>query len=983
MFKQTRIAAAVSAVVLATASGVYAQEAAPKSPSLDAVTVTGIRASMDKSLEKKRAADGLVEVVSAEDVGKMPDKNLADSLQRLSTVAVRTDYDEAEKVSMRGTNPDMSLVLFNGHSVSGGDWYIADQQSSSRSTSLSLMPSSVLNQALVYRTSQANVVDGGLAGTINVTTRKPLEQRKNLGGVVSLGISYAALPDKSAPDLNASVNWKNDEGTLGAIVQVFSEKRFLRRDSVTRSGLNFGWTQIDAGMRGITDASLAGTGLTAADLQGVRMPSAMGTEFVEGVRDRKGGMLSLQWKPIAQLDMTLTSLQTDMNANNYGRQMGSGIEAMLRGNSYFPSASTPNPGTIPATRVYAYLRNPVIDISTSVWGPELKYLKSAEIVFPAGTNPMSVGNADNSYRDGASASSGFTDLDFKYKFSDSLVLKGLLSSTRGAGETKEDQGIGFTRFGTGMSYTLNGLKTAPDFQYIGAGAPLPVLNSDGSGFQANTQRNSASRTVDQENSIALNLEYEQSNGPWTKLEVGVRHADHRRNFQRWVYTRKRIAYDALPTSGVESFPSNFGSALGSGFDNTGFYYNQDTLQSWIDNQWKSFGPEWDRLMNSAIDMREQQSAAFVMQNFESGKLSGNVGLRAVRTLVNANVPTPIPANVCAKTEPGKTIVPCTKYPDAIVDAANLNNWYENTAFNPFGGSMWYLQPTQKTFWNVLPSANFRYELDQSMVVRMGLSKTIGRQNYNIWGGGAGTPICKDGICTVTGPNPDLKPMTAENFDLNWSWYFAPRSLLSVGIFQSNIEGYTKFGGIQQDATIDVIDPLDGAIKSAYLITAGQQGAQIRGFDIGFEQPIGNTGFGITSNISRAVTSVDDGRPMTGASQWAGNLGGYYENDKFSIRLVFNYRGDYVSSATAPGPNSNAQGNTTLQGVTLPSAHNWAAPVVNVALSSSYKINKNLEASFSATNLTNPVRAVYRYSEAEVERQDVSGRQYYFNLKYML
>jgi hypothetical protein len=71
-----------------------------------------------------------VEVITTEHVAKMPDKNLADSLQRLAGVDVRTDYDEAEKVSMRGTNPDMSLILFNGHTVSGGDWYVSDQGSS-------------------------------------------------------------------------------------------------------------------------------------------------------------------------------------------------------------------------------------------------------------------------------------------------------------------------------------------------------------------------------------------------------------------------------------------------------------------------------------------------------------------------------------------------------------------------------------------------------------------------------------------------------------------------------------------------------------------------------------------------------------------------------------------------------------------------------------------------------------------------------------
>jgi len=163
-----------------------AKEAAAKqTEKIDVITVTGIRASLQKSIEVKRDSSANVEVITAEDVGKMPDKNLADSLQRLVGVAVRTDYDEAEKVSLRGTNPDMSLILFNGHTVSGGDWYVSDQGSSSRSTSLSLMPSSVLNQAIVYKTSQANIADGGLAGTINVTTRKPLDEKANFGGQIS------------------------------------------------------------------------------------------------------------------------------------------------------------------------------------------------------------------------------------------------------------------------------------------------------------------------------------------------------------------------------------------------------------------------------------------------------------------------------------------------------------------------------------------------------------------------------------------------------------------------------------------------------------------------------------------------------------------------------------------------------------------------------------------------------------------------------
>ncbi len=1002
------VATAVAALLLGLSHAAQAQTSAPapaaaaSAPS-QTVEITGIRASLEKSLETKRNSSALVEVVTAEDVGKMPDKNLADSLQRLSTIAVRTDYDEAEKVSMRGTNPDMTLILFNGHTVSGGDWFIADQQSSSRSTSLSLMPSSVLNQALVYRTSQANIVDGGLAGTINVTTRKPLEQKLAFGGVVSLGAVYSTLPRKSAPDLSATMHWKNAEGDFGVMGQVFAEKRYMRRDSLVRSGFNFGWATIDiAGlstsanpMLGITNASLAGTGLTAADLNGVRMPSSMGAEFVEGVRDRSGGVVSLQWKPTKTVDLILTSFSSAMNADNYGRSNGSAMEAMLRGQSFFSSAAEPASTTLPATRVYAQIKNPVIATGTTYWGDTLRYLKSADIVFPPGTAPMLVGLNSTAYRDGARATSAFTDLNGKWDVSDKLVVKGLLSTTRGKGETKEDQGVDWYRFGQGVTYTLNGLDTAPSFGYINAGTAKPGLNADKTGFQAFTQRNSRSRTVDTEDAIAVNAEYDVAWNGLTTLDVGLRYADHKRTFQRWVYTRKRVAYDPQPTTGIESYPSNFGSSIGSGFDNTGFFYNPATLQPWIDNQWRSYGDLWDRLMNSYIDIREQQSAAYVMQNFDQGKLSGNVGLRLVRTEVDANIVNRLPAGFCLKSDPTKPTVPCARFPGAIVDAADLYNWYDG---NPFGSNAfntavtteaaytqpYFLVPTKRIFNNVLPSLNLRYELQQNMLLRGGLSQTMGRQNYNVFAQGVTSPTCNanTGICTVIGPNPNLKPLTSDNLDVNWSWYFARRSLVSVGYFESKIRGYTKFGGLVQDSFIELLDPVTDTLKNYFVISAGQQKARIKGFDIGFEQPIGNTGFGVTSNISRARTKVEDGRPMTGASEWAGNVGLYYDDNKLSARVVVNYRGEYVATATAPAPNTNALTTTVIQGVTLPgTALTWAAPVTNVAFSAGYKFSESFELNFSATNLTDPVRTQYRYGEYELQRQDVSGRQYYLNGRY--
>lgn len=984
-FQKKPIAAAVSLALLGIAQQAFAQAPAAEQP-MQTIEVSGIRASMAKSLAVKRNATANVEVVTAEDVGKMPDKNLADSLQRLAGVAVRTDYDEAEKVSLRGTNPDMSLILFNGHTVSGGDWYVADQGSSSRSTSLSLMPSSVLNQALVYKTSQANLVDGGLAGTINVTTRKPLSQKERLSGVVSAGVTYAQLPDRTSPDFNASMNWKNEAGTFGFILQGFAEKRYNRRDSVSRFayGASSGWDVINtATMKGITDASLAGTGLKASDLNGVRMPGSMSSEFVEGVRDRKGGMFSAQFKPNQDLDITATGFHSKMNANNHGRLTSGAIYSMLLGKAEPFGAVTAAAANTNSNgqQVFAYIKNPVIVTEKTLYGHELKVLKSAEIVFPDGTTPQYVGNSEGFYRDGANATSAFLDLDGKYRVNQDLTIKALASVTRGEGTTKLDQGATFARYGTGIKYALNGIDDAPDSMYIGAGTNTPGLNPDGSGYRLISRAASGIKTIDKEHSLALDAEYYLGWGMLSRLETGIRYADHKRTSNRWAPAFRTATPAVFPTTGSLPYPDDFGDGLGGGnWDNTGFTYAPEALRAYIAGQLKETTPEFERRVAAEIDIRERQSAFYLMQNIETEKLTGNFGVRAVRTRVNANIVTPIPSGKCPKIEPGKPVTPCTLYPGAINTASDGTTYYDGVAFNPLQGTVYYKTPTDRTFNNLLPSLNLRYELRKDQLLRFGASRTIGRQNYNILGASFGTPGCTAAGCAVTGPNPDLRPLTANNADLAWSWYYAPRSAVTVNVFSSRIQGYVKTGANPQGTTVDLVDPSDNTVKAFYVNSSSQQKARIAGLEISAEQPIG-MGFGVTANLSRARTKVADGRPMVGASDHAGNLGGYFENDKFSARLVWNYRGKYVSSSTAPAPTSNSQGMSVINGVSMPTAPTMAAGVSTLALSMNYNILPNLLVSFDATNLTNTKRAQYRYSEEEPQKLDVSGRQFYLNLKY--
>src|SRR5690242_15769249 len=151
------------------------------------VTVTGIRYSVEKSLQTKRNSDTVVEVITAEDIGKLPDKNVADALQRLPGVTISSSaggeggFDENDRVSLRGTSPSLTQTLINGHNVATGDWFVLDQVTLvGRSVSFTLLPSEIVSQVIVRKTATADLVEGGVAGAVDILTRKPLDFTKPL-----------------------------------------------------------------------------------------------------------------------------------------------------------------------------------------------------------------------------------------------------------------------------------------------------------------------------------------------------------------------------------------------------------------------------------------------------------------------------------------------------------------------------------------------------------------------------------------------------------------------------------------------------------------------------------------------------------------------------------------------------------------------------------------------------------------------------------
>src|SRR6201995_5563091 len=149
----------------------FAQPASAAPTDVQTVEVKGIRASYASSLSNKKGADAVVEVVTAEDIGKLPAKNVADTVQRLPGVNISSNsggdgaFADANRVSIRGTAPSLTQTLINGHSVGSADWFIANQGvnggASGRSVSYDLLPAEIVGKVTVYKTAQAELTRGG------------------------------------------------------------------------------------------------------------------------------------------------------------------------------------------------------------------------------------------------------------------------------------------------------------------------------------------------------------------------------------------------------------------------------------------------------------------------------------------------------------------------------------------------------------------------------------------------------------------------------------------------------------------------------------------------------------------------------------------------------------------------------------------------------------------------------------------------------
>ncbi|WP_440874467.1 TonB-dependent receptor [Thalassotalea sp. PLHSN55] len=224
------LAGGVSPLAMAAEAGEAADQ------DIEVIQVTGMRGSNRLSVNAKRFSDGVVDAVSAEDVGQFPDSDVGQALGRIPGITVGRSFGQGASVSIRGTDPLMTLTTLNGQNVASTGWY--DQLNIDRSFNYSMLPSELIGGIEVYKTSQANIVEGGIGGTVIVKTLKPLDLEANKA-FASIKGEYGSVNEEVSPEVSGLYSWKNDDETFGVLVSgSHVDREYLRRG--TESDLDWG-----------------------------------------------------------------------------------------------------------------------------------------------------------------------------------------------------------------------------------------------------------------------------------------------------------------------------------------------------------------------------------------------------------------------------------------------------------------------------------------------------------------------------------------------------------------------------------------------------------------------------------------------------------------------------------------------------------------------------------------------------------------------
>jgi len=898
---------------------------------VEEVLVTGFRQSIARSLDNKRDSFNAKESIVAEDMGKMPDLNLAEAMQRVPGVAILRQGGEGRQISLRGLGAGFTHVTLNGMEVPSSTAGLDSGGGTNRGRSFdfNVFSADLFNRIDINKSAMASEEEGGIAGSVNLYSMRPLDST-GTNVVVSAQAAYNDLSEETEPRLTAIYRGNNEDETIGWMLSGSYTERTSYQDG-------FGtvrWTSPAAdGNRAfngsepmkIDDPANPGTLIdnpNADEFNSYWYPRIPRQDSFHHEQDRLGLSAGLQFRPTDSLDFSLNYVASEFENtidgyNSFGQ--------FRRNAGYGWPVITPILGD--ANEPFVVAQNGSVNTVT------------------AGTFE-GVGLRTESRRNTNNTDFSQITADFEWSINDDLVLSGMLGSA--SSDFSQDyfrvniqnlpEGTAAAGDGLRFRYDFTGDSDVAAINYFEPGTSNEFDTTNPANFWIMNNERIRRYGVDRQNDtvrldLAWNLSDEQS-------------------FKFGLITNSRSVESTEYRQDVETIPANSELAnIGKvyTYDDTGGYGSGTDLQFWVldfDKAIPQFGTQSDNYSLSTGDgsntweVEEDTVGLYAEYNFETEFYRLNAGVRHVSTDVTAT-------------------------------------GYANGELNPEDNS----------FDNFLPAVNINFDITEDMIGRIGVARTMTRPGLSSL-----VPIktYSANNTTVTGGNSQLGPLLSNDINLSWEWYFAEDSLVALNVFVKSIESFISRPTVpdqdlrpEDQAVVASLFPEQPELLDStwtYSTATNTTGSTIKGWELAYQQMftslpgiLSNTGIlaNLTSVDGTTVITrndIDENAPIPGMSETSYNFTAFYEDDTWGARFSLNNRDDYVTKNIGSNGNFSevTEGNTQLD------------------FSSHYNVNDMITLRLEIVNLTDEYERLYVTGPdgaSNLTREyNHTGRQLFFGVR---
>ena len=796
----------------------FAQEQAGEE--LEEVVVTGLRGSLQASRDIKRDAVGVVDAISAEDIGKFPDSNLSESLQRITGISIDRRDGEGAEVTARGFGAQYNLITLNGRAMPAADAF-GNMGGSSRSFNFANLASESISGVEVYKTSKANISTGGIGATINIKTARPLDNDQTVAnlGVKVVNDSTNRVGDDFTPEVSGIFSYANDDKTWG----VGLSASYQKRDSGASGAYIFDWNirtwhndleEVNNNTRLSRDP---GTGLINANISNAPaegqlygIPADMRYTFMDTERERINGQLTLQFAPTDALVLTGDFTY----ANNRIKEDGGEQTTWMNADGF--RLIEFDTGREVAT--------PVTLEEDERTGKDFSF---AQQHFDQKNTLKSAGfNAAWEVSDTFKLALDVHDSKMESLPNDPTSGAGQISVALGARVASNCDVPGTPPPCTNrMVQTFhfnNGLPIASRTLFAQPTSSAPT--SGGDPQYAFSQADLGSQVLqifyqDQTTDITqARVDGELGFGDNGALQFGVEtrsmemtehHSGGSMTLGDWGIKNRGEFPEGLlqPFSLINQF-DDFGTV---GAPISGFKGNAVDIAKWAVGEYGNWNEgsmtdgalAYNPAFDQNNDVQEDTRAAYFQFRF-----NGELGTHAIRALLGVRYEHTDVTSI-----------------SALVLPTNLV-WQDNNDFRLDRGTEETPFKQGTTYDHVLPSLDFDFDITEGLKARFSYSKTIARAQYNQLRSSVtvGTPQGSTGqgnIAGASGSNPALVPLESDNLDLSLEWYFGQSSYLSVGFFDKRVSNFIG-DQVSQESLFGIRDQTSGPRAQAAMaaLTAG-------------------------------------------------------------------------------------------------------------------------------------------------------------------